>query len=771
MDCRKRISSETGGGLVLVVLLLGVLTGVSALVLGNSRQQEINVQLQAVVDAAAVAGASALTGDRLGWLASKRKSLDLFRTSSVPWVAPRELQGLELSEGEGDAYEEDSILYGGSDPFSGTIGRLDNLKVTVERGLYWRSDDGSFKFISLEDANLDSTGTRRISYGVDVYVLSNAVRVIAELRNVTAFLPRFLGRNTLGVFKKEAIAAADPDSLTTCVFPVAVKVCDLMYNQSGKQPMTTADPEFASQCNRQLYATEADPDRAGDEIREGRYRAEKQHVRVSQAVDYSFGVDGEPAAVRPKLNEFALPLGATIGLPAAGSAPKSISGYDVVQALGRGCVKASVGQFLNPVESTSGFLGSSSVQKAFEHLVASHHAYEHPSFADEFCNSPDCSAEAGGKRNFPYLSRWSNPVSVGSLGWIKWPIGIADDLEPVFDTIYTGDYQPLESRNPMCSAEGLANNTEAPVAKGYVMLIAPEDDDYSYCDYDGVVQGRRRPRLDPSDHSSKPRIVGFIEAVFHDTNVMELYDEYDEQGRLNPAPLGRINIQNDRNPVAIPMPGSVFYQLEQYYMDLIDYELEHAAWRAECGGAETGERVCIACAGTPGNCNPSGVCTETCPPGASGDNICGLCKCTQTISQTCGDEPSEPPVPEDLDLATGEEWKGECFEIRACQSKTSSEHEVGQPIPFVDPFISANTESCTNMSALNPKLYAKRGKKCLPLRRRGRFALNDPASYEAPRHLRPGYGCGGLVGKLTCNPDQTPFGDVPKSMQKAGLVN
>ena len=765
----RSIKEERGAGIVMVVLLITVLTSMTALVVGNGRQQEISVKLQAVVDSAALAGASALTGDRQGWLASKRKALDVVRVSDVPWVRKDALGSIALDQGEGDAYEERSILYGYDDPFSGTEGVLENFSIKIERGLYWKSESGSFQFTSIEDTELDESGTRRLKYGVDAYVIANAIKVTAELNDVAAFLPNFIGHSKLGTFKREAVAVADPDSLSACVFPVAIKVCDAMYSQEGGEPFTTADPEYEGQCNRQIFAAEADPDKAPTAVREGRTRAEKQQVTYKQANDYSLDVNGELRAVKIKRHDLAFPVGATIGLPSRSGASEPLTPDELVSVLGQGCIKASVGQFLKPMEDTQSFLGQSDVQQAFEQLISSNPAFEHPTFGETYCNSPDCEIKKGGKRNFPYLSRWKDPVTVGKLGSIKWPVGVAPDNEVVFDTIYTGRYQRLEAQNPMCNAEGLPDGPAAPVAKGYVMLVAAGDDESSYCDYSGVVQGQNQPRIDPTDHQTKPRIVGFVEAVFHDTNVLELFDKYDEDGNLNESiPYGRQPIKNDLSPAAIPVPGTVYYQMQQYYADVMDYELEHAAWQAECGGADVGEQVCVACTGTPGNCDVPGACNQACPEGTSGDNLCGMCACTETDTNICDTEPVPPDVPEDLEVASGEEWKDECFEIRACPSEG---RVADNGIPIVGPIINANFQQCTNMTAINPKLYAKKGKKCLPQRRRGKFVLNDPASYEPPRHLSPGYGCGGLVGKLTCNPDQTTFGDVPKSQQKPGLVS
>lgn len=412
-------------------------------------------------------------------------------------------------------------------------------------------------------------------------------------------------------------------------------------------------------------------------------------------------------------NNWTISSDAIFGQPSNGpeSQPASVDG--LISALSRRCIKAKVGQTFDPLETTSGFLDSNAVDDAIGDIITHR---SNRSFSQIFCGGREC-IPGNTKPNFPYSRDTieSTPPDRTETT-LAWPFGEG------YGVMFMADKGRVDPINPLCHSPRVGTDEDRPVAKVKVAVIAPSDsDENAYCDFTNLVQGQR-PQIVLPTSDTNPVIVGFTEMYLYDYNVAPLN---------NPVP-------GAKDPESIPA-SMVGDDWEDFLEEVSSYSSDHANWRNQCVD-DCGEP----CEGEddPEGCNPD---YDTC----------------------CEDGPT-PPSP---NVSGDKEWIPECFKldgwpfqpgIEADWPATDEEYATAQ-----ETYINNIQEFINNDSAIEIK-PDKTG--CLPIRRPGAYPVSDAANYDAPRVLSPGNGCGGIVAKLSCNRNQTPYGTVPKHRQQGTLV-
>ena len=529
---RQLRSNESGAFLVMLLIGLPAVFGAAAFMVESARRNNVASHLQVIADSSATAAAQYLNGTKKGWKSSKRAAFKIIEESTV-FSVKKDLKGdVDFEHGERDDEESGSGGAGGSgNPYKGTIAIAGPLKITVERGARWK-DGGSWGFESFEKSEHRGANI----YGLKKYLVSNAVRVKISI-NSYGSLVDYLGLGDLVSVTREAVAMNDPRNDSSCVFPAAVKACDLLFNSGfgRKDDMTSNQLYPRTQCARSLQITEAEP-LMDNERRDGLWRSDLYNLRYRQSIFSS----------RPVRNSWSLPLSGVFGVPGDGSSSE-IDAVDLINAIESPCINASVGQSFSPMHKGQGFLDNSRARTA----LSSYFSRGDTTFREAFCSESDCSR---GNADFPYKKAEIRNDKSDLI--LSWPI--RDDFDGV---MYLGDHGRMNNINPMCHDPSVGNDYDSSVRKVKLMVIAPTKEGEQYCDFKKVVQGRR-PRVSNVTEDTEPKIVGFIDVSLHDFNIMKLVDP----------------IPGDVNPAGVPVgPHNKLFTF-----DMTDFKKAHAEWRKDC---------------------------------------------------------------------------------------------------------------------------------------------------------------------------------------------
>ncbi len=252
---------ERGSIFILFVFMIGIAVAIVAMVVDHSRKSLSLSNLQRVSDIAALTAVKRFNGRKEGWWDAKRAVVLALKSNSV-YGAGQGLSDLVLDQGPISAFPDPN-----SDD-SNTIGVDNNVRVTVERGVYWwdhtlnggRKDaygndiQGGYRFVNLED--------KAEWNGVPSYLYANAVRVKLELASLaSSAFGAFSGTKEYKSLVKVSQAVAN-QNLEIPIFPGGIPYCQLMLNAGEhalNAPLLTEEYESTEQCQRELVFTEARP--------------------------------------------------------------------------------------------------------------------------------------------------------------------------------------------------------------------------------------------------------------------------------------------------------------------------------------------------------------------------------------------------------------------------------------------------------------------------------------------------------------------------------
>jgi hypothetical protein len=368
------INEERGSIFILFVFMIGIAVAIVAMVVDHSRKSLSLSNLQRVSDIAALTAVKRFNGRKEGWWDAKRAVVLALKSNSV-YGAGRGLNDLVLNQGPISAFPDPN-----SDD-EHTIGVDNNVRVTVQRGVYWwdhtlssgRTDGygnvipGGYRFVNLED--------KAEWNGVPSYLYANAVRVRVELASLSSSaFGAFTGTKEYKNLVRVSQAVAN-QQLEVPIFPGGIPYCQLLLNAaeySKTAPLETEEYIAEEQCQRDLIFTEArpkgllryppnnppSPGATGGTIdrREGLTRFESFTQRP--LVDYA-GAGGrcfdEPFTGR-YYSCMHLPIYATLGVPSPVPGA-SASATDIVNAFdpNKPATTARLGMFFAPLERIDTF--------------------------------------------------------------------------------------------------------------------------------------------------------------------------------------------------------------------------------------------------------------------------------------------------------------------------------------------------------------------------------------------------------------------------------
>jgi hypothetical protein len=427
----QHVAQESGIVLVLFAVVLFITVVILAMVVDHSKQSLSLDTLQRSADAAALSGAKRFTGTIIGWQEAKQAAVLALKQNPVLGIHPDQVAQLRLSEGPSAFNKHGSI-------HQGSIGKIGNLNVTVERGVLWHDNSlkapksglfpdgkaGGYRFISLE--GVDTEGVP-IPPGLEGYLYSNAVRVTLQLDSLATSFGNVMGVLGFQNLRRSAIAVTHED-LEVTISGIAIPACALQVNDD---PYATPDKQqldfinFSAACARQGIAAEADPKRElqgfrgnflerlhNDEIqrrREGLARFES-YIRPFYA-EYTPGEKGVSICYTGTKDGYRhnckyIPLYGILGVPSTVPG-ETASAHQVAEAFANG-VKASPGYYWASLESLRGFqinpsLADSVASSILRPKFSDRHNYS-STFYDEFTEGAQGDENVRmAKRNFPFI--------------------------------------------------------------------------------------------------------------------------------------------------------------------------------------------------------------------------------------------------------------------------------------------------------------------------------------------------------------------------------
>lgn len=576
--------AENGLALLLIVFIILGIVGVLSLVVDLSREEISIDDLQIAAEAASLAGAKSLDGTELGWRNAKRAVIAALKQNTIYGSLTRlnPDNNPQIRFDIGEVIDEYERINNSSPRYHYHQGRIGNLLVKMERGVYWHSSEpnndnpAGYLFTGLEEQPLQTSGvseSRPMILNVPVHLLANAVKVTITLDSLATTFGRVLKQNSFDDLSRSAIAVFDTRT-SECVVPIAIPACALLLDTDPNNSENYNVQKFdaSAQCERETVATESNPYSGGSrsffenvEAKiEGRLRSASYPLlpdakyRGGENTCFDSGLKGR----RPNCK--AIPLNAMLGTVSETPSTDPAQANDVIsqfQANG-GCVNARLGDYFRPLEG-DGWLrdGTATSQMSATLKNFLENGPNLTTFANAFI-VPETDMPS---KNYPHLrSKRPKRIPVTALNYrplgqlhgrikrrkqeygtqsdensglrISWPVAGALNDTAALIMADLNEEGADNWTNPMCHDRELPssyiNNPNAPVQEVFVMVIAPEgqaNNPVNYCDYESLFNFEEQAAQAPSV-SNRPRIVGFVRANIFDFNVRSLEDFYYQLG-------------------------------------------------------------------------------------------------------------------------------------------------------------------------------------------------------------------------------------------------
>lgn len=505
-------SGERGNVILIFLLALSAVLAIVAMVVDLPRRDIVSQEAQTASDAAALAAASHLDGTLVGWQDACSFAEASLGTNTVN-AALASTQAYTISLG----------FYGA------------NAQT---------AEESDFEFQPL--ATVSSCSDLPVSgvhYGMPVWALANAVRVEVTAPQMTTYFARAIGIKTLGSLTRRGTAAASTE-FDRCVAPLAIPACQLMLNTDpndvSKYDLDEYNP--ALQCQRELIFTESSPwdplpfeERGHGLIRHVQWRRPPL-VRYATAPNEC----GKPASRwtwEKSVNCRADSIRGVLGIPSndpSRSAPATpaelVAHFKVQTPENRGCVRTRLGQRFIPLEdavdTAQGLLKDES-PSAKKHELATRLAQlindpQNPRVVDVFEN-----AQGTPLPNFPFIR------SSVEERTITWPPYTQSERIMIGNVSGGGTTQGKNWTIPTSHSPLIPPNCRTGTASGAcaagpsrvwpveVMVIAPADSNYKYCDYKNLFTQQPQSSTSPW-LGTDPRVVGFVTAYLIDFNFENL---------------------------------------------------------------------------------------------------------------------------------------------------------------------------------------------------------------------------------------------------------
>lgn len=774
MACGKiglvRKVDDRGAVIPIIAVILVAMLVILAFVIDIPSEELIAKQVQAASDAAALAGASELDGTAAGFIRAKQAAVAALKGNKIKGASQNFGDNRSFALNSGPIYNQttDGAIY------RGTSGASGNLSVTIERGLYWSSVDGSnYEFTSLEDA---STGTK---FGLPLTTFANAVQVSVRINNIDTMFAKVFGIGAYQPIGRSSKAVNDSE-LEREVAPFAVRACDLLLDTS---PSVTHGTHFtenyspAKQCERNsitfrepLWDTAGagpltitppyDLGTTGKTRRGGYYR----YLEFKRPPLYSKGGTGSdvcfPSGTGPGtyVNCKALPMMGALGIP--GTSYSKASAAEILGALSGSPILAKVGQPFRSLEDPTPLWSTSTRTGGgldSDQALASWINSGSLALASEFYSGSTPTAE------FPWLRTSSSGSDKNLYLRDYWP----DDNNNKQSFIMQA-FTANQWTNPMCHADGVAvnNKTTAKGRKAWVPVLAATkrqgDSDIILCDWDRTFSDQTS-RSTPVVSLAEPRIIGFLKIDAYDGNFLDLDTKFPATGvnstatpyAVDPTTGTRVT---DGNPAQLEMNGDKIPELKELKKKIHKFHEDHDKYWDCVGRTRT-------------SCSSS-------KPDTSGissilSSSTWYSKCFNFAS-IYGD-PRNPRNPGGLllnklgqysPLATNNllQSYGTCIGFR-CVRPTYFDWSKGASQAFGDFFSQLD-------ALIDAPIAANPGAHCTPVPLPNSPDLDDSGAWEPMGPVKAGVGCGGIQATLDeCSGDISFSTGKTKASNKPALVN
>ncbi len=796
----KILDQEKGAILPLLAITIVVLIGIIGYSIDTSRSSYTVNTIQEAVDNSSLSASRQLNGEPEGWDNAKSVAIINLQKNAISSVPKEKLEQL--------VFNIDSTLG------DNTVAQVDNLKVTIARGVYW-SDSGVKKFISLEkNAEIEEKGPW-LHNDFNQHIFANAIKIEVTLADLdsSGFSKAAFNQNSIKNLSRSSISIND-SSTDFDASPFAIPYCQFLLNTDSNEedkhylddfnPNKAASREilFMGLDGFGVNLQDSDSSSLPEEDREGLRRYELQVYNPTFMADGSANQcnDETSGGIMSCKNTIMKALIGTYG-----NNPGTSSVSEVKEFLESGGVqRVELGSHFKPLGGWSdntttmdevtnamqSFLdqGNSTIESEFvyeengrKYARTSFPAVRHQQFdsgLNDFMKRP--AVYAGFGENLRVTNKISWPINIGqdsySLGLMLGLFRQPGQQSPL------GVPTKAPFVNTMCNnAEESLDSTDYKIRKQSVVIIAPSSDlqtyedgrAISYCDFDNQFRGQVQDAKVPWE-KNEPRVVGRTSINFVGFNFNKLPNapEYIDSSGTRVADFRT-------NPVEFDNP-TVLVVNDFYTPEISRFESEYSECSESVEAGSPDSEVCDLGQFDHGFFVPEEL-SDCFDDGPLVDMVNELSvtssECTERKEVVSVAENSFRQCREDLEEAR--ERRNDCRQLQADDLQLQSCIEAAEQAVEIAQECSRNESAKLNnvtgslnqclerlsdefssfaITSVQNSIYTLKPRPntfCLPLPKEQAFDFNSAQSYESLRPLRSGRGCGGVRARIAESQSKT----------------